>query len=52
MLTIIEIMASTASFEISHFDQAIKLSVSTLGDKRIKEIPGNISTKKSHTWFP
>ena len=42
-LTIIEptvVMASTksASFQISHFDQAIKSSVSTLGDKRIKEI--------------
>ena len=33
-------MASTrsASFEISHFDRVIKSSVSTLGDKRIKEI--------------
>ena len=33
-------MASTgsASFEISHFDGAIKSSVSTLGDKLIKEI--------------
>ena len=32
-------MASTrsASFEISHFDRAIKSYVSTLGDKRIKE---------------
>ena len=28
----------SASFEISHFDQAIKSSVSKLGDKRIKEI--------------
>ena len=28
----------SASFEISHFDLAIKSSVSTLGDKRIKEI--------------
>ena len=33
-------MASTrsASLEISHFELAIKSSVSTLGDKRIKEI--------------
>ena len=33
-------MASTTStsFEISHFDRAIKSSVSKLGDKRIKEI--------------
>ena len=29
---------ASASFEISHFDRAIKSSVSTLGDKRIKEI--------------
>jgi len=29
---------SSASFEISHFDRAIKSSVSTLGDKRVKEI--------------
>ena len=28
----------SSSFEISHFDQAIKSSVSKLGDKRIKEI--------------
>ena len=28
----------SASFELSHFDRAIKSSVSTLGDKRIKEI--------------
>lgn len=28
----------SARFEISHFDQAIKSSVSKLGDKRIKEI--------------
>ena len=28
----------SASFEISHFDQTIKSSVSKLGDKRIKEI--------------
>ena len=28
----------SASFEISHFDQAIKSSVSKLGDKHIKEI--------------
>ena len=33
-------MASTrsSSFEISHFDQAVKSAVSKLGDKRIKEI--------------
>jgi len=29
---------ASASFEISHFDRAIKSSVSTLGDKRVKEI--------------
>ena len=29
---------ASGSFEISHFDRAIKSSVSTLGDKRIKEI--------------
>jgi len=29
---------ASASFEISHFDRAIKSSVSTLGDKRLKEI--------------
>jgi len=29
---------ASASFEISHFDRAIKSSVSTLGDKRIKLI--------------
>ena len=28
----------SSSFEISHFDQAIKSSVSKLGDKRLKEI--------------
>ena len=28
----------SASFEISHFDQAIKSPFSKLGDKRIKEI--------------
>jgi len=29
---------SSASFEISHFGRVIKSSVSTLGDKRVKEI--------------
>jgi len=29
---------ASASFESSHFDRAVKLSVSTLGDERIKEI--------------
>ena len=29
---------ASASFEISDFDRTIKSSVSTLGDKRIKEI--------------
>ena len=29
---------ASASFEMSHFDRAIKSSVSTLGDKCIKEI--------------
>ena len=29
---------ASASFEISHFDRAIKSAVSTLGDKRMKEI--------------
>jgi len=29
---------ASVSFEISHFDRAIKSSVSTLGDKRIKGI--------------
>ena len=51
-LTVIEptvdFIASTrsASFEISHFDRAIKSSVSTLGDKRIKEITS--LQRKSH----
>ena len=46
-VTIIEPTAYV-SFKISHFDWAKKLSVSALGDKRIK----NVSTKKCHTWFP
>ena len=41
----------SASFEISHFDQAIKSSVSKLGDKRIYK-RNNFPTKKSLTWFP
>ena len=40
-------MTSTrfASFEISHFDRAIKSSVSTLGDERIKEITMSLERK-------
>ena len=41
----------SASFQISHFDQAIKSSVSKLGDKRIYK-RNNFPTKKSLTWFP
>ena len=36
--TVDYVSTRSASFEISHFDRAIKSSVSTLGDKRRKEI--------------
>ena len=44
------VVMASAKLQVSHFNQAVKLSMSNLGFKNIKEISSLQS--KSHTWFP